>query len=182
MEKAKKLDGVFERAVKKLVVEQAQMKASKERFEALKEKCFAAIGRYFDSQGIHQAVVDGVQLGADGCLGEVASVKVTRVQRVKLVFDADKLEKALSKQQAAQVVTKRYEVTNMPALVAYMRALDADPAVFKSFIHVEKSVNQAALDRLEELGEITASQINGCYTVSKEKPYYTAKVVGGNGE
>lgn len=179
----------FERAVKKYAVEQANYQHSKRRFEAVKEKCSNIMGKFFESKKVNSIVVNNVAFGdevaeldSNVLATGVTSVKVNRVQRIKVSFDADKLQKALSKEHAERVITKRYEVKDMPALIAYMKALGANPAKFKALIQVSKSVNESELERLEELGEITQSQLDGCYTVSKEKPYFTVKAVGGSEE
>ena len=64
----------------------------------------------------------------------------------------------------------------MNALTAYLKECDVDPKIFKSFISVSKSVDVQELDRLEEIGKITAEQVKGCYTIKKQNPYFTVGV------
>jgi hypothetical protein len=64
----------------------------------------------------------------------------------------------------------------MNGLITYLKDCGISPKVFKSFISVRKTVNTKELDRLEELGKITAEQIKGCYTVKSQSPYFTVNV------
>jgi len=64
----------------------------------------------------------------------------------------------------------------MVGLITYLKECGIDPKVFKSFISVRKTVDTKELDRLEELGMITAEQIKGCYTVKNQNPYFTVNI------
>ena len=105
---------------------------------------------------------------------------VNRIQKSSVEFDPDKLAKALGKQLAKQVIIKKYEITDMDALIAYLKECDVDPKIFKSFLNVSQSVDIQELDRLEEIGKITAEQVKGCYTVKRQKPYFTVGVKRGH--
>ena len=70
----------------------------------------------------------------------------------------------------------------MPALVTYLKECGVDPKIFKSFIVTTKSVDTKELDRLEEIGKITTSQVQGCYTVKNQKPYFTVGLRKGKGD
>ena len=111
---------------------------------------------------------------------------ITRIQNTRIKFDPDLLEKALGKTLSEDVIIKHYTVNDMFGLTAYLKQCKngVDPKVFKSFISVSKTVDTKALDQLEALGKITAKQIQGCYTISKDVPYFTVSVGKGqiNGE
>lgn len=104
---------------------------------------------------------------------------VNRIQKTSVEFNPDKLEKALGKKLSERIITKRYEITDMNALIAYLKECDVDPKIFKSFLSVSKSVDTQELDRLEELGKITTKQIKGCYTIKRQTPYFTVGVKKG---
>lgn len=104
---------------------------------------------------------------------------VTRIQSSKVEFNPDKLEKTLGKELAHDVIQKNYEVVDMSGLIAYLKECGISSKVFKSFISVRKTVNVKELDRLEELGKITAEQIKGCYTVKSQNPYFTVNIEKG---
>lgn len=109
-------------------------------------------------------------------LADVQSFVVTRIQSSRVEFNPDKLEKVLGKELSRDVIQKHYEIVDMNGLVTYLKECGIDPKVFKSFISVRKTVNTKELDRLEELGKITAEQIKGCYTVKSQSPYFTVNI------
>lgn len=98
---------------------------------------------------------------------------VKRIQSSRIEFNPDKLEKALGKELSSDVIQKHYEIVDMNGLITYLKKCGISPKVFKSFISVQKTVDMKELDRLEELGKITAEQIKGCYTVKSQSPYFT---------
>lgn len=104
---------------------------------------------------------------------------VTRVQSSRVEFNPDKLEKALGKELSRDVIQKHYEIIDISGLITYLKECGIDSKVFKSFISIKKTVNTKELDRLEELGKITAEQIKGCYTVKSQNPYFTVNVEKG---
>lgn len=109
-------------------------------------------------------------------LDGVENFVVTRIQSSRVEFNPDKLEKALGKELSRDVIQKHYEIVDMNGLVTYLKECGINPKVFKSFVSVRKTVNTKELDRLEELGKITAEQIKGCYTVKSQSPYFTVNV------
>ena len=113
-------------------------------------------------------------------LADVQSFVVTRIQSSRVEFNPDKLEKALGKELSRDVIQKHYEIVDMNGLVTYLKECGIDPKVFKSFVSVRKTVNTKELDRLEELGKITAEQIKGCYTVKSQSPYFTVNIGKGH--
>lgn len=125
---------------------------------------------YFESKGIEKSFI----LQADN-LNEHDLI-ISRVQKSSVEFNPDKLEKVLGKRLSEQVIVKRYEVTDMASLVAYLKECGVDPKIFKSFITTLKSVDVQELDRLEDLGKITVEQVKDCYTIKRQKPYFTVCV------
>ena len=99
-----------------------------------------------------------------------------------MVFNADKLEKVLGKKISDNVIIKKYEIVDMFGLIAYLKECNVDPKIFKSFLSVTKSVDVKELERLDELGKISIEQLNGCYTVNKQKPYFTVGLKRWHGE
>lgn len=101
-------------------------------------------------------------------------LNVTRVQKASIEFDEDKLEKAIGK-YSKDVILKRYEITDIFGLIAYLKSCGVDPNIFKSFLEVHKTVDTKALDLLEEKGKISSKDIDGCYEVKQSKPYFIVK-------
>ena len=65
-------------------------------------------------------------------------------------------------------------------MIAYLKECNVDPKIFKSFLIVSKTVDTKELDRLDELGKISTEQVKGCYTIKRQKPYFTVGVKRGN--
>lgn len=163
----------FKDSVRNFLTGQAALKTVKANFEDAKEQFYKDMNEYFEAQelgGNNSIVFDYPSLGN-------SALKVTRVQKVNVDFDIEKLEKTLPKDVVKRVVVKRYEVANMEGLISYLKKCNVDPHVFKSFLNVTKHVEVSALDKLEELGEVSVEQLKGCYSVRKSNPYYTVSEV-----
>lgn len=148
----------------------------KAQFESDKSDFYGTMSEYF----AYNNIVDG-KLHID-CGVAFPPLTVTRVQNVKIKFDPDKLERALGKKLAEQVIIKSYSVVDMLGLTAYLKQCTdgVDPKIFRSFIAVSKKVDTKALEQLEALGKITSEQISGCYTLERQSPYFT--VTAGKGQ
>lgn len=155
----------------------------KKRFEQIQTRfCEIKADFYSDMEDYfkHNSI-DGKLTIDSGEFDGVESLVVTRIQSSRVEFNPDKLEKVLGKELSRDVIQKHYEIVDMNGLVTYLKECGIDPKVFKSFISVRKTVNTKELDRLEELGKITAEQIKGCYTVKSQSPYFTVNVGKGQG-
>ena len=153
-------------SVLKFFEKQKKFKQVQSQFNELKAQFNSDMEDYFECEGISKMTIDEF---IDG------NLVVNRIQKSSVEFDADKLEKALGK-LAQNVVLKRYEIIDMIGLIAYLKECGVDPKIFRSFLNVSKSVDTQELDRLEELGKITADQIKGCYTINCQNPYFTIGV------
>lgn len=149
---------------------QSQLNVEKANFNLLME-------RFFQGEAIDKSVVF---TNCGGITGECEKYTVTRVQRTSIDFDPERLEKSLGKELSRDVISKSYEIADIDGLIKYLKECGVDPKVFKSFLNVYKSVDYDALDRLEELGRISKEQVEGCYTVKRQKPYFTVSVKRGN--
>ncbi|MBR6604631.1 MAG: hypothetical protein IKK92_01965 [Prevotella sp.] len=156
--------------------EQTKFKAAQSQFNGEKEKFNSLMEAFFKNEALDKSVVF-TELGVDE---ERKSYTVTRIQKSSVEFDADKLEKQLPKAIVKDVIIKRYEIVDIDGLIAYLKECGVDPKIFKSFLHVSKSVDCTELDRLDELGKISRGQVKGCYTVKRQKPYFTVSVKRGH--
>lgn len=156
-------------AVATFFQKQRKFKQVQTQFGEIKANFYNDMENYFECNDIDgKLVVDcGLNFG---------TMTVTRIQSSKVEFNPDKLEKVLGKELCRNVIHKRYEVNDIDGLVAYLKECGIDPKVFKSFLSVQKAVNTKELDKLEELGKITAEQIKGCYTIKSQSPYFTVNV------
>ena len=152
-------------------LKQKRFKQVQNQFGEIKADFYNDMEDYFKHNG-----VDGrLTIDCDEINGTKSFV-VTRIQSSRVEFDPDKLEKALGKELSRDVIQKHYEIVDMSGLITYLKDCGISPKVFKSFISVRKTVDTKELDRLEELGKITAEQIKGCYTVKSQSPYFTVNV------
>lgn len=150
---------------------QKRFKQIQTRFCEIKADFYNDMEDYFK----HNNIDGKLTIECDELAG-VQSFVVTRIQSSRVEFNPDKLEKALGKELSRDVIQKHYEIVDMNGLVTYLKECGIDPKVFKSFVSVRKTVNTKELDRLEELGKITAEQIKGCYTVKSQSPYFTVNI------
>lgn len=162
-------------AITTFVQKQKKYKQIQTRFSEIKANFYNDMEDYFECNNI-----DG-KLTIDSGI-DAGKFTVTRVQSTKVEFNADKLEKALGKELSQSVIQKHYEIVDMNGLITYLKECGINPKVFKSFISVHKTVNMKELDRLEELGKITAEQIRGCYTIKSQNPYFTVNIGKGQDE
>lgn len=147
---------------------QSQLNADKAKFNSLME-------RFFKKEGLEKSAVF-TNCGFDGTCEKYT---VTRIQRMSVDFDPEKLEKTLGKDISKEVIHKSYEIADIDGLIGYLKECGADPKIFKSFLNIYKSVDLDELDKLEELGKISRDQVEGCYTVKRQKPYFTVSVKRG---
>lgn len=155
---------------------QKKFKRIQNRFGEIKADFYNDMEDYFKHNGVEGKLI----IECDE-LDDTKSFVVTRIQSSRVEFNPDKLEKVLGKELSRDVIQKHYEIIDINGLITYMKDCGINPKVFKSFISVRKTINTKELDRLEELGKITAEQIKGCYTVKSQSPYFTVNVGKGQG-
>lgn len=157
---------------------QKKFKHMQTRFSEIKADFYNDMEDYFNCNNI-----DGkLTFDCDDGFANAGKIVVTRIQSSKVEFNPEKLERALGKILSQNVIQKHYEIVDMDGLVSYLKDCGVSPKVFKSFITVRKTVNTKELEKLEELGQITAEQVKGCYTVKSQSPYFTVNVGRGQSD
>ena len=146
---------------------QEQFKEEQSNFEIVKKQFYSFMEEYFDANDIS----DKISLPLEN-LSESNLLVVTKVQKSVVDFDVQKLEEALGKEYSKNVIAKEYQITDFEGLVKYLKSCGVNPQIFKKFVKVNKTVDTKKLDNLEELGKITLEQLNGCYTVKRQNPYF----------
>ena len=157
---------------------QTEFKEMQSHFGDEKAKFNSMMEDLFKGEDIEKTAVF-TNCGVDGSCERYT---VTRVQKVSVDFDPDRLEKSLGKEISKKVVRKSYEIIDIDGLIAYLKECDVDPKIFKSFLQIFKSVDLDELNKLEELGEISMEQVEGCYTVKRQNPYFTVSVKRGQND
>lgn len=161
--------------IKEYFDKQEKFKVIQAKFEDAKKNFYQNMNKIFEKLN------DATKDFTFNTYGEMETYKVSKVQKVKVLFDVSALEKALGN-LSSQVIRKEYKIVDMFGLSKYLRECKVDPKIFKSFISVNKSVDEDELDKLEELGKITKEQIEGCYSIQVQTPYFTVKKRGKDGE
>lgn len=130
-------------------------KYAKEQYELEKQKLSAKIKTYMFVNGVnslrvHDKVTDD-------------NISVQSVNPKTIVWNVDKLEKAIGKRECGAFVEKQYSIPDMEGLIKYLQACGVDPVKFKKYIHVEKKVNQTKFNEWSELNEVDANELKDCY-------------------
>lgn len=155
----------FDKAVHEYVEAQETKKANDEAFEQAKNKFASAADIYFKLKGENTETINDLD----------CSISISKVQKVNIAWNTDKLIKAIGKQISKTVILKKYEIMDMFGLITYLKECGVDPKIFKSFISIEEAVDVKELERLEELGKVSKEQLKGCYSVKCQKPYYQVR-------
>lgn len=146
---------------------QEQFKEDQASFEMVKKQFYSFMEEYFEDNDVADKASFPIEGFADSSL-----LVVTKVQKSVVDFDVQKLEDALGKENSKGVIIKEYQIMDFEGLVEYLKSCGVSPKLFKKFIKVNKTVDTKKLDNLEELGRITVKQLDGCYTVKRQNPYF----------
>ena len=87
------------------------------------------------------------------------------------MYDTEKLRKKLTKEQRKKAVQKSYSINNMEGLTKYLKSCGVNPKKFKTFIEVEETVDEKAVEQMYETGELSREDLDGCYRVEIGEPY-----------
>lgn len=104
--------------------------------------------------------------------------KVKKVSKTTVVFNPDKLAAKLSKETRNKVIIKTYEIVDIRGLVEYLKPLGVDPAVLRKFLNITTTVDEAKLNDLSEVGEITDKDIEGCYEATTTFSHFLVSKIG----
>lgn len=170
MNKRQNDDGLIRatEAVRAFFKRHEKYKAIESQYKALQAEFTEAMDEYFGSlsAGRKNALFEDI----DGDL-----IQVSKVERTTIEWLPEKLRKRVTLPVWRKLVRKHYEVTDMPGLIQYLKSCGVDPNIFKAFINVTETVDEKAIERLGDLGELTPHNIAGCYLVHTSKPYYKLK-------
>ena len=108
------------------------------------------------------------------------SIKLNKVCRTTIKWNAKKLYDVLTKKQAKAVIKKRYEIIDFEGLKKYLKDCGVDPTIFKRYICVTESIDEKALDNLFQLGKVSKEEIDGCCEIDVSIPYYKLKKIDKN--
>lgn len=159
--------GLLEK-IEAFVKAKSEFEAAESAFKATKKQFYAYVEKSINTSKIDKKIeVPAADHSGDYIL--------TRIQRVKVTWDAEKTEAALKnvdKGLCSEIVQKELTLADKKGFVEYAKSLGADPKKLFSFFVVTKTVDEKALNRLTEVGAIDETKLAGCYDVKADEPYW----------
>lgn len=150
----------------------AAHRVSEKEYKEKRQSLMKDISNFLFVNGIKAFIAKG----SDGRNQPVA-YRVKKVYKNRVVYDAEKVENAVGKKLASEIIEKEYTVNDMVGLTAYLKECGVDPKVFKDFIDVSKTVNTAKLEQAYQLGKVEMKDLRGCYDVELISSYIDVKEV-----
>lgn len=168
-------EGKYQQVAWDFFQKQQKMKQLQKKLDVVKQEFEDAMEELFGKMG-------GKSISFGGSINGNEVLKVNRIEKTSIVWDAEKLSKRLPKSIARKCIRKKYHIQNMPGLVEYLKSCGVDPKEFKKYLSVEMTVDQDEVDRLGDIGQISVKNISGCYIVKCQKPYFTTSVKKDDGD
>ncbi len=102
--------------------------------------------------------------------------KVTDVNPKKIIWDVDKLldrfkKRKVSKEITQQVIKKSYAISDWNGFAELLSQHGMKPSDVKPFLTVETKVDQKKMDSLSDVGDLSAEDVEGCFTVENTNGY-----------
>lgn len=156
--------------------------------DTLKAKFYSSAGEVFDrldkdkkvikvrldktskNDELHQNLVDD----------DLKGFTVTKVQRIKLQYDIQGLKENLDKEVVEKVIKKDYKLINVKGFLKYLKTIGADPNEVTKYIRSVERVDEKALNQLESVGDLQASDLEGFVHAITSNPYYLLKGISDN--
>ncbi len=135
-----------------------------EKFEFKQE-----MDKYFDS------VADDDNKFTVDLRTEIKGVKrvvCQRISQVEVNFDIDGLKTILTKKQQKAVIKKHYQVNNWPGLLTLLKESVVELKEFLKYVDITETVDEAALEKLVDLGEANAEDLIDCSETRIKTQYY----------
>ncbi|MCR5587487.1 MAG: hypothetical protein K6F77_08140 [Lachnospiraceae bacterium] len=102
----------------------------------------------------------------------VKKVVCQRISQVEVTFNTNKLKDVLNKKQQKSVIRKHYQVNNWPGLLGFLKESGVEWKEFIKYVDVSETVDEAALEKLVELGEVDTDEIIECSNSRIKTQYY----------
>ena len=147
-----------------------ELKELEEKYKRIKSQYEAKKLKLSDSIKAYMSKVKCENLRYKGGIAK-RGIKATKVCPKKIIWDVDKLEKKLDRKLFKEITKKKYQINDMENLVKYLKSCGVDSNKFKTFINVEKVVDQKKIDNLSKIGEIELDDLDGCYEVKELSSY-----------
>lgn len=149
--------------IKKFYTLNSEFKEYEKKFALKKEQLMSVLDEYFDTH-------DETEISIESTAGDVYTCK--KVQSSKVIFDIDKIEKKYGRKDCSTFIDRKYTINDFKGLVKLLKSYGVKSEEFKKFIDVDKTVNESNLNKLYEMGILKIEDLEGMYTIRKNKPYY----------
>lgn len=159
-------------SVRKLYEAKQELEKATAYYQAVKNKESVTINNFFfqnceeNENNFFVDLKEGIRYYTDN-----VKLKVTKIRTKKIVWNLEKLKKKLSREKFQSITEKKYVINDMDNLIVYLKECGVNPAIFKSCIDVEYTLDEHALEKAYSTGKIKMSEVNGCYTVDMGESY-----------
>jgi hypothetical protein len=93
-------------------------------------------------------------------------IRLQATSRTTITYDAEKLKRKLPKRILAEVIGRKYVVSDMDTLKEVMKEYGVPAEMVRACFEVTEFVDKKRMDDLYEQGHIKTEQIDGCYTLN----------------
>lgn len=103
----------------------------------------------------------------------VKTVSVSKVVTAKVKFDIEKLKKHISdKNIQKKVIKRKYNVVNWYGLFEFLKSSGVNFKEFMKYVDYKEEVDESALDKCVEVGEVDVSVVRLCSKVETKSRHY----------
>ena len=155
--------------INKLVLEAYSLKQQVGKLLLCIDEIEGKIQKYFDESGEKEI---NIQQNESSNV-----VNCKKIERVTMNYNVDLLKKRLDDEMFIEVTKRSYEISDINAMISLMKDAGVKAKDFKALIIPKISVDNQAVKRLYDAGEITMKQLKGTFTAKISKSIkYTEKV------
>lgn len=97
------------------------------------------------------------------------SCKVVRTS--KIIFDVQSVIQKIGKKRSSKFIDSDIRIINMDGMAELMKAHGVPFSEFKKLVSVSKSVNLSKLETMNQLGEVSQEELEGCYEIKHDRQY-----------
>lgn len=170
----KRHDSIHDLIVRKYRAAQ-NLKQAKRVADEVNKQVNPIIEEFMEQEGadaLHTSFFVGEKVEKNGVERSVEkSVRIMRVVRRKVFFDADALEEKFGKEYCRNFIHRQYEITDWDGMVKLLKSYGVKPKEFLPFINLIKTVDETALTQMESLGDISKEDLEGTYEVQELSNY-----------
>lgn len=162
------------------IIELFEIKVAKKRqdaaYEEKKNRLTNIIENYMDTNGhgsLNLSYKREIPDPSNKLMKKVIEqgLRVIKVVRNKIVFNPDKLEEKLGKEFCRDFIYRKYIINDWDGMVKLLKSHGIQAKDFIGFIDVEKSVDEAKIEQMEAVGDLSRKELQGTYEVKQLSSY-----------